>query len=472
MATNHLRHAPSAAAPRPTLTKKLFFRPAVGLLAVLMAGVAPSAFAVPPKVTKAVPDHGDTDVDPALTQIVIEFNQDMSHDGFSVCGGGPTFPEVVDKPKWKGPRVFVINVRLQPEHDYEFSINCPAAANFRSAAGESAAIYPISFRTGSSTTKAAKRLTSKENVAAMDECRRLIDEAYSYRNLRKVNWNKQFRRYATKLKKARTPAEFARTAAKVLAPAKDVHMWLQVERTSFPTFQRRYKPNYNLSLLPQIVPQWNDHNSVVSTGRFDDGPTYILIKSWGSNNPTDMEPAFAALSAASPDKGVIVDVRPNAGGAEPLALEFAGCFVREPATYSQSAFRTKRKKSGFAKPAQRVVEPNKARPAFKGPVVVLMGKGVMSSCESFVLMMRHGAKAPLIGDTTLGSSGNPKPHELGNGVTLILPSWKDMQPDGTVIEGKGVDPDIRVKPTKADFKTSDPVIEAAIKELKKRAGSR
>lgn len=440
--------------------------------AFLILPFAATANAAPPKVVKAVPDHGDTDVDPALTQITIEFDQDMTPDSFSVCGGGPTFPEVVDKPVWKWPRTFVINVRLQPDHGYDLSINCSGAVNFRNAAGESAAIYPISFHTRAATVRETKRLTSKDNVAAIEECRRLIDEAYSYRNLRTVNWNKQFRRYTTKLKKAKTPAEFARTAAKLLAPAKDLHMWLQVERISFPTFQRRYKPNYNLKLLPQIVPQWNDHNPVVSTGRFDDGITYILINSWGSNNPSDLEPAFSALSAASPDKGVIVDVRPNSGGAEPLALEFAGCFVREPATYSQSSFRTKRKKSGFAKPAQRVVEPNKARPAFKGPVVVLMGKGVMSSCESFVLMMRHGAKAPLIGDTTYGSSGNPKPHDLGNGVTLVLPSWKDMQPDGTVIEGKGIDPDIRVKPAKADFKTSDPVIEAAIKELKKRAGSR
>lgn len=309
--------------------------------AILVLPFASAALAAPPKVVKAVPDHGDTDVDPALKQITIEFDQDMIPDGFSVCGGGPTFPEVVDKPAWKGPRVFVINVRLLPDHDYEFSINCPAAVNFRSKAGESAAIYPISFRTRAAAATETKRLTSKDNVAAIDECRRLIDEAYSYRNLRTVNWNKQFRRYTTKLKKAKTPAEFARTAAKLLAPAKDLHMWLQVERISFPTFQRRYKPNYNLKLLPQIVPQWNDHNPVVSTGRFDDGITYILINSWGSNNPSDLEPAFSALSAASPEKGVIVDVRPNSGGAEPLALEFAGCFVREPATYSQSAFRTR-----------------------------------------------------------------------------------------------------------------------------------
>ena len=436
--------------------------------AVFLAVLAPTASGAPPKVVKAIPDNGDTDVDSALKEIQIEFNQDMQPDGFSVCGGGPEFPEVSEQPTWKTKRIFVIPVRLEPDHAYSFSINCPSATNFRNDANEPAEIYPISFHTASAGGKKAKRLTAKQNAAAIDKLRKAIDQAYSYRDMRKVNWARQFKKYASKLRKANTPAEFARTAAKLLRPAKDMHIWLQVGKTTFATFQRRFKPNYRLDLLPNVVPQWNEYNSAVSTGRFDDGVVYILIKTWGLADARDLEPAYAALTGASSDHGVIVDVRPNAGGAEPLAREFAGCFVKEPVVYSKSAYRTKRKKSGFAKPAERIVEPNKSRPSFHGPVVVLTGKGVMSSCESFVLMMRHGAKAALIGDTTFGSSGNPKPHDLGNGVMVMLPSWKDMQPDGTLIEGRGIDPDVRVSIKKGDFKDTDPVLDAAREQLRRR----
>lgn len=439
------------------------------VLLTIYACFTQSVNAAAPKVAKASPDNGDTDVDPALREITIEFDQDMKTDGFSVCGGGPSFPEVVGQPKWRGNRVFVLSVKLVPDHDYQFSINCPSATNFRNRNGEIAEIYPISFHTASATGKKAKKLTPKKNATAIARLRSAIDEAYSYKDLRKVDWNTRFDKYSTKLKKSKTSAEFARQAAKLLAAAKDVHIWLQVGTTTFSTYQRRYTPNYNLKLLSRIVPQWKEHNAVVVTGKFDDGVAYILIKTWGINSAQDLEPAYAAIASAASDKGLIIDVRPNGGGSEPLAREFASCFATQRAVYSKSVYRTKRKKSGFAKPAERTIEPSKEHSGFKGPVVVLMGKGVMSSCESFVLMMRHGAKATLLGETTYGSSGNPKPHELGNGVTVMLPAWKDMQVNGKLIEGKGIEPDIHVAIKKGDFKDSDPVLDAARKELEKRA---
>jgi C-terminal processing protease CtpA/Prc len=81
-------------------------------------------------------------------------------------------------------------------------------------------------------------------------------------------------------------------------------------------------------------------------------------------------------------------------------------------------------------------------------------------------MMRHGAGARLFGERSGGSSGNPKPHDLGNGVTAFLPSWQDMLPDGTLLEGKGVEPDQVVKAAPGDFARGDPVLDAALKWLR------
>ena len=68
--------------------------------------------------------------------------------------------------------------------------------------------------------------------------------------------------------------------------------------------------------------------------------------------------------------------------------------------------------------------------------------------------------------TTQGSSGNPKPVDLGNGVIVYLPSWKAMRPDGSCFEGEGIKPDIEVKTTPEDFENNDPVIEAALKYIR------
>jgi C-terminal processing protease CtpA/Prc len=76
----------------------------------------------------------------------------------------------------------------------------------------------------------------------------------------------------------------------------------------------------------------------------------------------------------------------------------------------------------------------------------------------------------VVGAASQGSSGNPKPHDLGNGVTVLLPSWKDLTPDGQEMEGVGVPPDIEVKASPADFNTSDPVLEAALARLRGPSG--
>jgi len=427
----------------------------------------------PPKVIKASPDNGDTAVDPSLKELRIEFDQDMDKRTWSFCGEGPQFPEITDKPRWKTSRVIVVPVKLQPDHAYRFSINCPSATNFISAVNVPAEIYPIAFRTDQgSIAKALKTLADREvlsigaNAKSAKSLRRLIDEEYSYRDLRKVDWDKLFKIYTPKLSAAEGTADFTAIARELLGHAKDVHLSLQVGRTPLATYPRRYAPNYKLALFEKIVPVWQKRSDAVNTGRFDDGIGYILIMTWGPAKPTDLEPAYSALGEFADAKGVIVDVRPNSGGDKALAREFAGCFVAQSAVYSKNTSRDKESKSGFGKVYKRSVKPNKSKPAYRGKVAVLMGEGCLSSCESFLLMMRHGAKAKLVGDRSFGSSGNPQPHKLPNGVFVFLPSWKDMQPDGTLIEGKGIEPDLAVKPKKGDFKDADPVLDAALKYLR------
>ena len=59
----------------------------------------------------------------------------------------------------------------------------------------------------------------------------------------------------------------------------------------------------------------------------------------------------------------------------------------------------------------------------------------------------------------------------GNGVTVYLSSWEDQLPDGTLIEGKGVRPDIVIKTTLEGLQKSDPVLEAALKFLKSKGAA-
>jgi hypothetical protein len=358
-------------------------------------------------------------------------------------------------------------VKLQPNHDYSLSVNCPAAMNFKSAGGESAETYPISFRTGDTVPRrgGAKKLLLETNRAAVQELQRAIDEDYSYRDLRNVDWDKIFKEHGPKLEGAESPAAFARAAAKLLEPAKDLHVWLQVGKLTIATHRRRVPPNCELSTLARVVPDWKKHNDCVATGRFDGGFGYILISTWAPKGPAELEPAFEALDELREAKGIVVDVRSNAGGDELLARDFAGCFVSKPTLYSRNDSGD-RSGGEFLQPLDRVVEPKEGRPAYRGKVAVLIGLHNMSSCESFILMMRESGQARLFGERTYGSSGNPKPVDLGNGVTVFLSSWRDMLPDGTLLEGKGIEPDEAVKAGDKGFQKDDPVLEAALAWLR------
>jgi hypothetical protein len=427
---------------------------------------ATGALAAPPKVIKAIPDNGDSDVDPAVAELRFEFDQDMSDGGFSICGGGPTFPQIDSPPKWESPRVLVVAVKLKPEFTYNLSINCPAAQNTRGASGEAAEIYPITFTTGKiGGARTTPKLSPEQNKEAIKRLREAIDKGYAYRDLHKIDWNKAIDTAAPKLESADTAASFAREVAKLLEKAKDLHNTVKVGDQLLATFKRTVTPNVNQETLAKAVPEFARANDAVWTGRYDDGIGYINITTW-SQSPGLLQAATDALDKFEHAKGVIIDVRFNSGGDESLAREFASCFVAESAIYSKNRYCDPSSKDGFGQTYDRRVDPHKTRKPFRGKVAALIGPANMSSCESFILMLKHGANARLFGEKTFGASGNPKPHELGNGVTVYLSSWQDLFPDGKLLEGKGISPDTEVKTKPTDPATADPVIEAALKWIR------
>jgi len=426
-----------------------------------------SALGVPPKVVEIIPENGAQNVDPKLKQIRVVFDQDMNTRGYSVCGGGPKFPKMTGKPRWLDRRTLVMSVSLLADHEYQFSINCPSARNFRSVRGESVVPYPVRFKTVSGAGAApAKRLTASENEDAIKQLREAVDQKYSYMDMRKVDWDRLFAEKRDALQRAESPERFATVAGELLASAKDKHIWLMVGEERFGSYVSPVTANMNFSKLKDLIPRWQKRSAVVYTGRFIDGIGYVHIGGWETRHAEALEQAFVAIWEFHDAPGLVIDVRGNGGGSEPLAEDFAGCFVDEPKVYARHVYRAANEPGGFGKVRDRILEPNKRRPRYRGKVAVLMGPVNMSSCEAFLLMMKQVQDCKLIGVTSQGSSGNPKPTELGNGVTVYLPSWKAMRPDGTCFEGEGIAPDLRVEATQSQLASRDPVLEAALKLLR------
>ncbi len=446
----------------PTASNRIL----VAFVVLCLCLVTP-ALAVRPTVVEAEPDNGAKDVDPTLRQIVIKFDQDMSQRGHSICGGGETFPKLVGKSRWANQRTFIMTVRLEPNHDYNFSINCPSAQNFRSKDGESVVPYRISFRTGVGEDGKSELSQAELNEGAIEILREMIDQQYSYRDRMGLDWDKLFADHKKMLVDSTTPKRFAQIAGVMLAHAEDKHIWLDAEGDRIGAYPVPGKPNANAQLLPNLVPNYQQKSDIVYTGEFEDGIGYLRIDSWSPNDPRAYEAVYRYLGEHPDAPGIIIDVRFNGGGGEDLAQDLAGCFISEPVVYAKNVYRDPNSETGYTDVLERTLYPNTGRPHYDGKIAVLSGNVVMSSCEAFILMMKQAPNASIIGEPTRGSSGNPRSYDLGNGVTVYLPSWKAMRPDGTVFEGEGIQPDLLVETQLNDFQNADPVLEAALKHLRK-----
>ena len=99
-----------------------------------------------PQIVSSSPARGAKDVDPALKEISVTFDQDMDG-GMSWTGGPPQFPPTPQGKKayWRDKRTCVMPVKLQAGHNYRVGINSTSYRNFRSATGMPAMTSAIWF---------------------------------------------------------------------------------------------------------------------------------------------------------------------------------------------------------------------------------------------------------------------------------------------------------------------------------------
>ncbi len=305
-----------------------------------------------------------------------------------------------------------------------------------------------------------------DSVAALADLRAAMSTQYSYHDLRGLDWDALYQEYAAALLAAPDPHAFAQGAAEMLAHAQDPHLSLTLHDRIYPTYQRPMVKNYDLETLPALVPRWLEHNERISVGRYDDGIGYLLIKTWSAQDSQTVRVVYEALRQWQQAPGVIIDVRPNTGGSEPLAAEVAGCFITDTRLYAKHRDRQSHQADGFGPVRERWIHPNAEQPYYGGPVAVLMGPRCISASESFLLMMKQADRCTLVGTPSYGSSGRPRPVVLSNEVRVHVPSWLDMYPDETLLEGNGVAPDVPVTVDAEDFHKHDPVLDRALALLR------
>lgn len=302
-----------------------------------------------------------------------------------------------------------------------------------------------------------------ESVKPEDSFQVLVDDMdrnYSFFALKGIDWKELSERYRDKAEGAKDTSEFIEVVVEMLSELEDIHVWIETSQGGrVSVYSSSGDENFNYRAVAQRLHGMRRFGRLGFVGRTSEGYGVVVATSLTADETT-IRQFLAAIEELCDTPGMIVDLRANGGGSEPLAGRVAAMFADERRSYAGSLLRSSLEHDDFYQTEGRFVEPANGV-TYRQPVICLIGRGCVSSGEGFALMMKCLPQVTLVGQPTRGASGNPAPVPLPNGVSVWYSRWISLLPDGTPIEGKGVPPDVLVQ----HEGQGDPTFDATVKML-------
>jgi carboxyl-terminal processing protease len=186
--------------------------------------------------------------------------------------------------------------------------------------------------------------------------------------------------------------------------------------------------------------------------RLDNGIGYIRLNTF---QPPLAAQITGAIKSMGNVTGIIFDLRGNSGGE---IEEMPNLFLDERALLYLRRSRNGQTKV-FFDPADDV---------YKGPLVLLIDQLSGSACELFAGCLQAIGRAVVVGERSPGAVMESDMMIFPNGAIFMYPVAQLATPDGTVLEGHGVVPDIEVGLDRNMLlKGIDSQIDVAIRYLEK-----
>ncbi len=165
-----------------------------------------------------------------------------------------------------------------------------------------------------------------------------------------------------------------------------------------------------------------------------DGIGHMQITSFASNTNDHVKEALDEFRSAG-GRGLIVDLRYNPGGLLGEVVDVTSQFLDDGlVTYELDGQGNRRE--------WKVASAGQARNI---PMVVLVNQYSASASEVFAGAILDHQRAPVVGEKTFGKGSVNTRHRLsdGSGIYYTIARW--YTPNGTLIEGAGIDPVVIVE---------------------------
>lgn len=305
-----------------------------------------------------------------------------------------------------------------------------------------------------------------------------MDENYAFFDLHGVDWAER-RALAPDPQAQLTDEELYDLLQQMLAGIDDGHVQLGAFGQGY------FSPATDPAWLPEddSLTRTIMHNAAAQTidmvltpladtaihyGLREDGIGYILIRgmdvrtAFGQSSQEATELAFATVTQDLAEaKAIIIDIRTNPGGSDPVALGIVSHFIDTPLT----AFtKFSRDGAGTGPTFTATVQPYDNTPLTQ-PVLILQTQMTGSAAEIFTLAMRELPNVTTMGEATGGGLSDILGFVLPNGWLFGLSNQTYLTPDGVSYEGTGIPPDIPFETTAAPLIAGqDPLLEAAIEQ--------
>jgi carboxyl-terminal processing protease len=173
---------------------------------------------------------------------------------------------------------------------------------------------------------------------------------------------------------------------------------------------------------------------------------FFLTNARGSNRRSGEPPRL---------DGLIVDMRGRIGGSGSNAGRYLDILdARGPRVRSRNE-----------------QDANRASPGVRGRTAALIDHHTRSTAELFVHAYKRERQGPLIGSRTAGAVSAARAFAMPGGNLLYL-AVTGLEVDGDILEGPGVAPDIEVARPIPYSNGADPVLEAAVAHLARKAEPR
>ena len=185
---------------------------------------------------------------------------------------------------------------------------------------------------------------------------------------------------------------------------------------------------------------------------------YIKLYHFSEKANRDFKEAAVEILNSSAKK-IILDIRSNPGGYLERTQDIAGWFLEKGQTVVIEDF--------GGKEEQRIYKAEGNSKLVDYPTIILVNQGSASASEILASALKDNRGVKIIGETSYGKGSVQQLKNLRDGSSLKITVAKWLTPNGELIEGKGLKPDIRVEMTEEDYNEGrDPQLDKAIEIIK------